>query len=499
MPQREFSLLLIHSKTDEFVTVRIVLRLSNCSENSLKSRLPRLEVRLDAFAISPTDSGGEGSTSTKDLIFSGVVDDKEEPHVVVNAFEGDEGSGNHVYVIWKIQAFLSKLLLPLVLLQHVLIVPDRPRVRLQYPSVVFTASATLNPPERSTQATREDVYLPSLVPASSNVFQPLAADPALKSADPFLPASRLLRVVPATHAEEPIYNIQQQTHNPIRIVPAASARIRYSRLNTFSGRPTTIASLDFEVTPFLNCDVVLDKAEIHLADGHIENLSNALGLTLPLKCRPRDDITLLYKLTPEYEPDPNPSTTGMVSVLDISLGGVILLSDDCKPRISMEWRANVDFTIPLNPTFGGPSQPLQRTHRPASLSISHSQVNGTPGIPPSNRTSVRERAYSTTDTGITISFSGPVSVEVSKPFHWDVFIVNRSSTPRKFAMTAIPRRKRADPRRHIARPSSSSASSPKENQVAEAVTDDNIVHAMQKSAAGQDAELVCLSADVRVG
>lgn len=479
--------------------MRIVLRLSNCSENSLKSRLPRLEVRLDAFAISPTDSGGEGSTSTKDLIFSGVVDDKEEPHVVVNAFEGDEGSGNHVYVIWKIQAFLSKLLLPLVLLQHVLMVPDRPRVRLQYPSVVFTASATLNPPERSTQATREDVYLPSLVPASSNVFQPLAADPALKSADPFLPASRLLRVVPATHAEEPIYNIQQQTHNPIRIVPAASARIRYSRLNTFSGRPTTIASLDFEVTPFLNCDVVLDKAEIQLADGHIENLSNASGLTLPLRCRPRDDITLLYKLTPEYEPDPNPSTTGMVSVLDISLGGVILLSDDCKPRISMEWRANVDFTIPLNPTFGGPSQPLQRTHRPASLSISHSQVNGTPGIPPSNRTSVRERAYSTTDTGITISFSGPVSVEVSKPFHWDVFIVNRSSTPRKFAMTAIPRRKRADPRRHIARPSSSSASSPKENQVAEAVTDDNIVHAMQKSAAGQDAELVCLSADVRVG
>lgn len=31
------------------------------------------------------------------------------------------------------------------------------------------------------------------------------------------------------------------------------------------------------------------------------------------------------------------------------------------------------------------------------------------------------------------------------------------------------------------------------------MTDDNIVHAMQKSAAGQDAELVCLSADVRVG
>lgn len=122
MPQHEFSLLLIHSNTDEFATVRVVLRLSNCSEHSLKSRLPRLEVRLDAFAISPTDTGIEGSTSARDLIFSGVVDDKEEPLVVVNAFEGDEGSGNHVYVIWKIEAFLSKLLLWLALLQRVLMI-----------------------------------------------------------------------------------------------------------------------------------------------------------------------------------------------------------------------------------------------------------------------------------------------------------------------------------------------------------------------------------------
>ncbi|KAF7594121.1 hypothetical protein BBP40_010120 [Aspergillus hancockii] len=38
-----------------------------------------------------------------------------------------------------------------------------------------------------------------------------------------------------------------------------------------------------------------------------------------------------------------------------------------------------------------------------------------------------------------------------------------------------------------------------EDQVAEAVTDDNIVHAMQKSVAGQEADLVCLSTDLRVG
>lgn len=204
-------------------------------------------------------------------------------------------------------------------------------------------------------------------------------------------------------------------------------------------------------------------------------------------------------LTPEYGPETNPSTTAMVSTLDIALAGVINLSDDCRPKISMQWRTNVDFSLPLNPTFGAPSQVLQRNKRPASLPMLPGQAGLPPSLAPSNRSSLRERAYSTTDLGVTISFSGPVSVEVSKPFYWDVFIVNRSGIPRKFTMTAIPRRKRPDPRKHVARPSSASATSRKEDQVAEAVTDDNIIHAMQKTAAGQDAELICLSTDIRVG
>lgn len=39
-----------------------------------------------------------------------------------------------------------------------------------------------------------------------------------------------------------------------------------------------------------------------------------------------------------------------------------------------------------------------------------------------------------------------------------------------------------------------------ENNIAEAVADENIVYAMQKaSAVGEGTELVCLSGDVRVG
>ncbi|RDW76392.1 TRAPP trafficking subunit Trs65 domain-containing protein [Aspergillus mulundensis] len=467
---------------DEFCTPRIVLRLANCSQSSLKAHLQNLEVRIDAFAIDPAEAVAENPTATRDLIFSGAVDTQADPLVVVNEFEGETGEGNHVYVIWNVETFLK-----------------RPRIRIQHPSVIFIASASLNPSDTRQHDSREDVYLPSLVPASTNVLQPLATDPAFGQKEPFLPASRLLRVVPAKYSEDPIYNVLQESGHPTRIVPAASARIRYSRLNSFSGRPTTIASLDFETTPFLNCEVIFDKADLRLSDGSIELLTDGPGLVPPVTCHPRDDVTLIYKLTPEYGPDSRDSTTVSVSTLDISLEAVIKVSENCNPRIMMQWTTNIDFSMALNPNFGAPSQALQRTNRPTSLSTLTNQAGTAPGGAQTSRTSLRERAYSATDMGVTMSFSGPPSVVVGKPFSWNVFIVNRSAAPRKFAMVAIPRRKVANARGHVARPSSSSMTNRRSDQVAEAVTDDNIVHAMQKSVAGQEADLVSLSTDVRVG
>lgn len=93
---------------DEFCLARIVLRLANCSQNSLKTHLQNLEIQLDAFAIDPAEAVAENPTPTRDLIFSGLVDTQADPLVVVNEFEGESGEGNHVYVIWNIETFLSK-------------------------------------------------------------------------------------------------------------------------------------------------------------------------------------------------------------------------------------------------------------------------------------------------------------------------------------------------------------------------------------------------------
>ncbi|KAK2784527.1 hypothetical protein FQN52_008948 [Onygenales sp. PD_12] len=480
LPLRQRSLLFF----DELLPVYVVLRLTNCSEDALKTQLPRLTVQLEAFAVNGADAeegDDEGAQQGRDLIFSGTVSDTEDPLVVVNEVEGDEDVVNHVFVIWKLDAFLN-----------------RPRVRLQHPSVVFSASATLNPPKTSAGDVQDD-YLPSGVPGSVNVFQSLSASSSSRRPSdslPFLPASRLLRVVPAAPAEQSLYSVQQVAHRPIRIIPIASARIRYSRLNTYSSKPTTIASLDFEVTPFTNFEVILEKADLVLYDGQVESLTIGNGFAPPITCSPRDDMTLVYKLTPDDSVDAASSTTAVVSVLDISLGAIICVSEECRPKISMQWRTNVDFSMPLNPTFGGPSQVLQRNNRPASLPMTPSQSSSTH---PTATSASNRRSYLAADIGVTISFSGPDSVEVGKPFHWDVFIVNRSAKSRKFAMAAVPRRKKTDSRKHIARPSTSSVSSRKENQIAEAVTDENIVYAMQRNAIPYETELICLSTDIRVG
>lgn len=100
---------LTSSLIDEFLPVRIVLRLSDCTETTLKHYLPRLEVKLDVYAVDPAENVAENPTPTREVIFSGLVNTEEEPLVVFNEFEGEDGIGNHVYLIWTTETVLSEL------------------------------------------------------------------------------------------------------------------------------------------------------------------------------------------------------------------------------------------------------------------------------------------------------------------------------------------------------------------------------------------------------
>lgn len=360
----------------------------------------------------------------------------------------------------------------------------------------------MQPSQESYLSTSRDDYLPSLRPASANLLEPLRADPALKDADLFLPASRLTRVLPRTKLEPSTIEIKHNTPRAIRVIAAVSARVRYFRLNTYCSKPTTIASLDFEVTPFVDYDVVLDEADLTLSEGLVVPLTEAGGLRPPIVCRPKDDVTFLYKLYPANGAESTVATTALAGILDISLGAKVLVSEVCHPSISMRWRTTVDFSTPLNPVYGGPSRGLQRNNRPPSLPVSSSAAQSSSGVStPVNKPPAHDRAISTSSTelGVTISFSGPSSVTVGKLFRWGILIVNHSTKSRKFAIVAIAPRKRTEQRRHATKPSTSSFDGRKDRNMAEAVADENIVYAMQKSAISNDTDLVSMSTDVRVG
>lgn len=112
--------LLISRLTDELAAVYIVLRVSNTSEDSLRTYISRLTIRLDAFAISCSDAEIQEGLSTtdiatraRDLVFSKEVQETDDPLIIVHDSDaedevGSENRAPYVFVLWKVDAFLSK-------------------------------------------------------------------------------------------------------------------------------------------------------------------------------------------------------------------------------------------------------------------------------------------------------------------------------------------------------------------------------------------------------
>ncbi|KAL2067432.1 hypothetical protein VTL71DRAFT_1857, partial [Oculimacula yallundae] len=301
----------------------------------------------------------------------------------------------------------------------------------------------------------------------------------------------------------PLKNISRQS---IKVVPAINARVRYSRPATTPNSPGVIASVDVDVTPFANCEVMLTKVDLKIIGGNVDDLNAVSGMTLPIKSLPQDDITFLYRLCPD---DLDATNRSQIRSLEISIQATANLSSVCTPNISMHWTTTLDFTPPVNPGFGNPTQPIVRPHRPAQLSISSSHeatasslaVSRPDALPSIDITTRHSRNSSIPDFGVTMTFTGPPSssqIYPGIPFTWSVFIVNRSDRPRKLALLVLPKRRRTETR--ITRPPSTGyGGSRKDPKIADAVVDENIIFAMQRNSAVEDTEIVCLSTDTRVG
>ncbi|KAH7403481.1 TRAPP trafficking subunit Trs65-domain-containing protein [Cadophora sp. MPI-SDFR-AT-0126] len=476
---------------DETVNVYVVLQTPYFDERTLRSYLGRLVISLEAQVV---NSRVDGSTSPpgQEVIYNGSVQDSEDPLIIVQGpDETDPSAGEgHILIVWKMSAFLV-----------------RPRLRLHNPSIIFSAIANLKPAEQVQNSTLREEYLPSQVPSGINLLEAFSDDPEMGGIKPRLSALRVSRVAPTSQVIKdmmrPLKNISRQS---IKVVPAINARVRYTRPNTTPSNPTVIASVDVDITPFANCEVTLEKVDLNIVGGNVDDLNAVSGMALPMTSLPQDDITFLYRLCPD---DLDATNRSQVRSLEISIQATARLSSVCQPNIKMQWTTSLDFTPPVNPGFGNPTQPIQRPHRPAQLSIgstleataSSLAISRPDALPSIDITTRHQRNSSIPDFGVTMTFTGPSvnsPIYPGIPFTWSVFIVNRSDRPRKLALLVIPKRRRTETR--ITRPPSTGyGGSRKDPQVADAVVDENIIYAMQKNSAVEDTEIVCLSTDVRVG
>jgi hypothetical protein len=486
------SIILIRDVLDEKLTVHVVLQLASIPEDVLRTLLSKLDVKVDVWALNAPSSQGlpDGPGSARDLVYSVRLEKTDDPVILVKGDDKDEDGNVLVLVLWETSVILN-----------------RPRIRFQNPAISIIASATL-PPDASNLNDTKFHYLPSFRPLEHNIFEPLRNVKGFKDNPPYLAASRLEKVLPHVPAEAKAINARALVPRTIPIVPAVSARTRFTRMPTPSGSFETVVSLDFEVTPFVRLEVMLELAKVSMPTGKVIDL---LSMALPIKCLSKDCITFMYKLQqsqkligPGLPVLPQASNTG---TLDISINAKILVSPVCISSISITWSTNIDFSQALNPSFGPPSLPINRQKRPTSLPFAQQpSASTTPTLTTTTR-----------NVGLTITVTAPsIPVLVNQPFTWTIFVRNATPHPAKLALIPLPRIPRATTtkdaftRRHA--PKSSTASfhpserrhtgpgEDKDVDMAQAICDENIVYALQHSQGiERDTDILSLTAELRIG
>ena len=378
--------------------------------------------------------------------------------------------------------------------------------------IEFKAVGVLRPGEDQVK-NLQDPLLPSGIPGSINLLEPLSGDPALEGSEPRLTASRLSRVQPMNRN----FDVNSRTLKSVRprrfpAVPAISSRVHYTRSKNHAGKASLVASLDLETSPFSNENIELGEISMTLSEGQSEDLIGPHRPS-PWICRPKDFAVFLFRLTLNSSLPDGPSATA-AQMVEVSIDATVLVSESCKPKLYMRWKTGVDFSAALNPVYGAPGQSMQRNRRPTSLPMTSNPANHNTvpisarednEVPPTspNGSHTRSRATSISDLGIAMTFSAPKTVQVGERFQWDILVLNGSSRPRRLTLVAIPKRRR-DWKGHAAKSSTASVGGVhhQEGATAEAVVDENLLYAMQRNTmvgSESHSQVLCLSTEVRIG
>ncbi len=254
-----------------------------------------------------------------------------------------------------------------------------------------------------------------------------------------------------------------------------------------------MASLDLEVAQFATYDVRIKKVGLTLHGGKVKELNDELDTATSHK--PGDQLTFLYKIWPDLNIDGTPALGSKGHYLTLNVEANVTMSDHCHPDIAIEWKTPVDFPSEQAISL------IKATHRQSSSTTHSANAANPDSLVTQDAQGQPEQDALHNDVNVTLTVSGPPSVQVGEIFTWDVFIVNRSDKTRRLAVLVIAKRPR-DLEKHKSHPSTSSLGGPraeKKELLGTAVIDENVVYAKQKSARTETADLICLTTDIRLG
>ena len=331
-----------------------------------------------------------------------------------------------------------------------------------------------------------DSYLCSGLPfASQNVFQALEGDTSLKGVIPYLPASRLSHIPANSHTSRsgPL-PLKTVSRTATRAYIALSAKFHSQRAQSSSHDASVLASLDLEIPAYAQHAIVVDSVEIDFPSGQITPITPSSILGIPKHCQPRDNIILLYNLTPDqvYTNQSLQPVADSVRLVNVSISAKVLVSSVCSPTLLLHWRTTVDFS---------PAQ-TANTDRPRSfLRGQNSRIPVDPN--PAIRASVDNERPGTIDFAISATLPAIDNVRVGEPFHWEIFLVNRSAITRSLSVAVITRGSGlTSTRRPILRQKEGS------NDAAPAHIDESALHDLTRNKQLDPSGLVCLGTNLNV-
>lgn len=263
-------------------------------------------------------------------------------------------------------------------------------------------------------------------------------------------------------------------------------RTRFAKVHTSMSDLSLMASLDVEVASYTAYSVKIKNVEMMLQGGEIKALTNVDNSTI---YSPGDQLSYLYKATPDLNSEGIPALGSKGHILTVNIEAEILVSEDCKPDVAIQWKTAVDFASEQQ------SNLIKAAHRLSSAS----QVGSIKSPDALAAHDTQEQSAPSTAINVTLTISGPPRVHVGEVFQWDVFIVNRSDKTRRLAIMVIPKRKRDAHRPQSSASSVGGHGFENKELLATAVLDENIVYGRQKGAKTETTELVCLTTDIRLG